>query len=82
MALRLIDSVEEEGGVLLVASLPANRELKLTALLSLSDSRGYLVWDKRGLLENETWDTLVVFRPWLGCKCGDLISFGSGIVNL
>lgn len=47
--------------MLLVVILPANRELKLTALLSLSDSQGYLLWDKHGLLENETWDTVVVF---------------------
>lgn len=34
----LFDTVEEEGGVLLVVSLPAKCELKLTVVLSLSDS--------------------------------------------
>lgn len=49
-----LDTVEEEGGVLLVVSQPANCELKLTALLSLSDSQEYTLWDEQGFLENET----------------------------
>lgn len=56
----LLDSIEEEGGVLLVVSLPANCKLKLTTLLSLSDSQGHLLGDEQGFLENETRTTIVV----------------------
>ena len=46
--------------MLLVVSLPANCELKLITLLSLSDCQGHLLGDEQDFMENETRTAIAV----------------------